>query len=670
GWEDAYLDYKTLKKILSELERYLEDRNTNEILHKVSSLVAFDSSEMMEVSSHDVEDSEMQALHGKAAKKTVELSDQLSYGIDKIKERFFQELGREIEKMSLFCLKVQGELADSAGALRFEDDGSVADLFSKGSSEAKDDLEQYLVVGVELLYILQFIGVNTLGVRKILKKYNKVVQRLDSPQHAYFVGSNDDIHLQHLASSQSLIAVQASLQAALAQLYHVDASIDADPKRNLNYFRLQTIIQASQMIRRNSEIVNEPFSDFLGRKAMINLGNVDGSAMMAANKLLSFDPKTLLSYDVEALDALWEVWLPQFKHWKKRRDAVAKTDDWSRLSEPSKDAMAFLQATQEDGYTIGKGAMYGDQDEDDKLTRKAWGGADGWTMAINMTSTLLYTVNYYIVSPTANHFSILLGFDGAYGATLIGASSFSAIFAAFLYSFWYTKASFRSSLIFSTICALLGNLLYAMAISFGSMGMAITGRILCGFGSAEVVNRQLISACVSFDHITRASAWFVAFSAAGMSIGPLIAAVLDTTAGRDVKIDLPLPFSPAGGIIYNHVTSPAFVMAGLWLVEMVALILFFREPDRINHLKAEESAHDEDFDDETTPLNGSGYGSMTSRKSSNVDSTYSSVSDWESGPPKPVGALGDLSFTFSLIAGSPGLMVTLVIFCFIELADE
>ena len=54
------------------------------------------------------------------------------------------------------------------------------------------------------------------------------------------------------------------------------------------------------------------------------------------------------------------------------------------------------------------------------------------------------------------------------------------------------------------------------------MKMAFIGRILCGFGSAEVVNRQLISACVSYQTMTKASALFVSVSAAGMSIGPLI----------------------------------------------------------------------------------------------------------------------------------------------------
>jgi predicted MFS family arabinose efflux permease len=149
---------------------------------------------------------------------------------------------------------------------------------------------------------------------------------------------------------------------------------------------------------------------------------------------------------------------------------------------------------------------------------------------------LFEQVNYYIVAPTANHYAILLGTDGAFGSTLIGASSLAALFAAFLYSFWYTKSSFRSALIFSSICPFLGNILYVVALSYKSMTVAIGGRILVGFGSAEVVNRQLISSCVSFESMTRASALFVSASAIGMALGVLMAAVLAQIFGDNLKV--------------------------------------------------------------------------------------------------------------------------------------
>ena len=310
---------------------------------------------------------------------------------------------------------------------------------------------------------------------------------------------------------------------------------------------------------------------------------------------------------------------------------------------------------------------------------KFWGGIDTPSMILNLVSILLYTVNYYIIAPTANHYAVVLGADGAYGATLIGASSFSAIIAAILYSYWYTTSSFKSALLFSTLCPLCGNLIYGLAISYDSMSMAISGRFLCGFGSAEVINRQLISTCVSFAQITRASAFFVAASAMGMSIGPLIAAILDDTAGRDFLIDLHLPFTPAGGIIFNSVTSPGFVMAIFWFLEFLFLLFFFVEPDRING--AEDDNGTKSTDSETTSLIKTDSGSMDDRAMRNDLMTSSDlleeISDSDSNDsfhPKiknhVKGYWDEIASVFPLLVINRGLPVTFLVFCYIELADE
>jgi Sugar (and other) transporter len=279
-------------------------------------------------------------------------------------------------------------------------------------------------------------------------------------------------------------------------------------------------------------------------------------------------------------------------------------------------------------------------------------------------------VNYYIVAPTANHYAILLGADGAFGATLVGASSFSAMFGAVLYSLWYTRSSFRSALIFSAACPFVGNLLYALAISYKSLPLAIFGRVLVGFGSAEVVNRQLIAACVSFRYMTEASALFVAISAVGMSLGPLMAAILDMVSGRDTKVDIELPFFPAGGIIFNHVTSPGYIMACLWMLEMVALVVLFREPERINGILEPSSA-----------LTG-----FELEKNCDVEfvSDYGSTTILEVDPPKPPptfetnskpsGCWRTLSRELvkakSLVFSNMALPLTLLLFGYVELVDE
>ena len=417
--------------------------------------------------------------------------------------------------------------------------------------------------------------------RKILKKYDKMVlehsccaetEQLNSNDHlreelnlmAPFVSSfskdrlGPDAHLQQLTNSDSLAAITSSLLKASMKASSINvASMEKFLIHDEALLRFKCSIDCIDILREYANVVNEPFPAFLSRKAMIvtgyNLGGMEGMKQKALEVLLTFDPDTILLMDklelAEWQQKCWHYTFTTAGH-KMRRTTFDLLEQ-----EPGGDGEAKL----------------------------AWGGIDGPSMLINMLSTLLYTVNYYIVAPTANSYAIHLGTNGAFGSTLIGASSFAAFFAAIFYSLWYNKFSFKSALVFSSLCPIVGNLMYAIALSKESMRIALIGRILVGFGSAEVVNRQLISSCVHFNYMTKASAAFVVAGAAGMSIGPLLAGILDYYAGRDFEIDFEIPY--IGGVIFDHVSSPGFLMAALWFMQLAAVIFSFSEPFRINNHK-------------------------------------------------------------------------------------
>eukprot|EP00562_Extubocellulus_spinifer_P013012 CAMPEP_0178542176 /NCGR_PEP_ID=MMETSP0697-20121206/1923_1 /TAXON_ID=265572 /ORGANISM="Extubocellulus spinifer, Strain CCMP396" /LENGTH=918 /DNA_ID=CAMNT_0020174567 /DNA_START=66 /DNA_END=2822 /DNA_ORIENTATION=- len=677
GWEHAYLDYDGLRSLLEEIESLCN----------------------------------------------AELGTE-GVTIDSLEEAFLLRLRKEIEKVSLFTLTRQGEIAETVGSLRFKEEADRLKIFhpsasnlpgpsynkdndddsdseeripvaghsydseeaallprgsivsgplttpkpssKKSAEEARpmfrgDALvtpatthypaaiaDEYTALGVELLHLLKFICINAMGIRKILKKYDKIILRAQQSistnqsmdddnmsQQDRLVGGPED-HLQQLANSASIAAIYSSLLAELTDLESnvmlangttTNGCVSAyqaieegrDNASAASLLRFKCTVSTIHTLREYAQRVNQPFQAFLSSKAMILTGHDPDGLERETQKALSliwrFQPDSLLLMDKAALD------------------------DWERRSMPES-----------------SDASIGDFDVD----LESWGGVNSTSMIISLMSTLFYTVNYYIVAPTANHYAIILGTDGAFGATLVGASSFSAIFAAFIFSVWYTKSSFRSALLFSALCPCVGNLLYALAISYRSMQVAILGRILVGFGSAEVVNRQLISACVSFRNMTQASALFVAAGAIGMSVGPLLAAILDIVSGRDIDVDLELPFLPAGGIIYNHVSSPGFVMACLWLLEILALLLLFREPERIN---SGDPASD-------------GGGSMVSFESELELSTYgtstakalnggslSSRTWWEK-------TWSELVSVKNLVFTNMALPVTFLLFGFIELADE
>ena len=217
GWEHAYLDYDGLRSLLEEIE----------------SLCNADSP----------------ALGTRSDDNTTTTEGVMR----SLEEVFLLRLRKEIEKVSLFTLGRQGEIAEAVGSLRFKEeadrlkifhpsgsnwpgpyynkdndddsdfeertpaashsyDSEEAALLPRGSivsgpletpkpssrksaEEARpmfrgDALailatthtpatiaDEYTALGVELLHLLKFICINAMGIRKILKKYDKIILR-------------------------------------------------------------------------------------------------------------------------------------------------------------------------------------------------------------------------------------------------------------------------------------------------------------------------------------------------------------------------------------------------------------------------------------------------------------------------------------------------------------
>jgi Major Facilitator Superfamily len=645
SWRQAYLDYDALKDIVNQIEFCLTDRRSQD----------FGLSRVREVGA-TIEDDHIVAL----------------------KVKFFSELKLEIEKMSLFILQQQGKVADAVGALRFA--GSLPGLFDQRNllllennesdepaiSSPDTKLDRYAVLGVELLHLLKFITINSIGISKILKKYNKVFEKLDFP-HQYFVSGE---HLQQLAFSPSIRSIESSIHTALAECFgHLPLATATNQTTlvRLQVTRLQCVMSCSNRLQKNAEILQRPFLDFLSHKAMIatgsHLGGMGDSGKKSLKWLIRLRPDDLLTMSEKELEDLWT-------QWSDGPTAVKPTeqDHFRRLPPRSYRSLRDLlrEPDTEDEKSVGQIPLLVDE------KKWLWGGVTAASMTLNLLSVLLYTVNYYIVAPTANHYAVKLGHDGAYGSTLIGASSFSALFAAFFYSFWYTKSSFKSALMFSAFCPVVGNLVYALAISFDSMTIALLGRILCGFGSAEVINRQLIAACVDFEGMTKASAFFVAASAIGMSLGPLLAAVLDMATGRDADVDILLPFLPVGGIIIDHVTSPGFLMSILWLLQLLALVVVFQEPRRINGgFDSTTASQSLDYPDSVDPENeDDDTGSLARQRGNEYGAIPTSVEGMDRVHGKRLSFLDEAAITVSLVFENPSLPVTVLLFGYIEMADE
>ncbi|CEG37548.1 spx domain-containing membrane protein [Plasmopara halstedii] len=196
---------------------------------------------------------------------------------------------------------------------------------------------------------------------------------------------------------------------------------------------------------------------------------------------------------------------------------------------------------------------------------------------LNMLNTFLYMTNYYIVAPTSGKYAAELGAEASMSGVIVGMTPVASLASAVLYS-WWANRSYKASLSFATVCLMLGNLLYGMALSYDSVAMALAGRMLNGFGGARAINRRYIADNYSREERTQASAMFVTASALGMAAGPALAAALHY-----------LPDLKAAGIVITTETAPGWVMFALWTLYLVALLVWFKEPNRLERERFLES---------------------------------------------------------------------------------
>jgi hypothetical protein len=211
-------------------------------------------------------------------------------------------------------------------------------------------------------------------------------------------------------------------------------------------------------------------------------------------------------------------------------------------------------------------------------------------LIMNLLSAFLYMANYNLVLPTNEEFCLHVGSYGSMAGVVVGLADFTAIGVALLYG-WWSNTSFKQPLIASALFSVAGNVLYCLAWDAGgSLGLPLllAGRLLTGAGSARAINRRYIADFVSSKGRTAASAAFVAASAAGAAVGPLLAFPLSMIKGT-------LLF---GRFSWNPVTSGGWIMASCWLVFSAYVYLNFVDPP------IPEDSSDDDEDEGTNRSQG------------------------------------------------------------------
>jgi hypothetical protein len=130
----------------------------------------------------------------------------------------------------------------------------------------------------------------------------------------------------------------------------------------------------------------------------------------------------------------------------------------------------------------------------------------------------------------------------------------------------YSCGTFRRLLVLSAFWGVLGNALHAVAVDKGSIPLAVVGRFVFGFSSAEILQRQLLAACHP-SNIVSESARLIYLRVAGVVVGLFIGALVES---------IPMVTESLG---VRSVQSTSWLLMVLWLVHFVRLVVQFRSTD-------------------------------------------------------------------------------------------
>jgi predicted MFS family arabinose efflux permease len=400
---------------------------------------------------------------------------------------FRYRLDAEIETIVLFLVQEQGGIAyrlqdllmkqrlipvmsQQSSSLTETPAPAPAPPSLEDSQELENLSNELYKIAEHLLHLVQFIDLNVTGIRKILKKHDKITRtRLSS---IYLSHKNDN--LSPLLRDDTIATLVKRLEEVWReQQIRLDVDVLPPPLGLVGY-------QGRSMNKSNTTRI----------KASVSTGALTLSSHQ-------HPVQTMISMITAA-----------------RRRLKQSNEFALMLSAP------FMLADSESDSPSDD--MPGEDEFDD------YEPPSRLSNVLNLMSTFLYMTNYYIVAPTSGSYAQKLGGNVALAGIIIGMTPVAALVSTVLYS-WWTSYSYKSALIFASTCSLLGNLMYAMGLPCNSLTYVLVGRLLNGFGSARSINRRYVADVFSKQDRTAASAAFVTAGALGMAAGPAVASALHLT---------------------------------------------------------------------------------------------------------------------------------------------
>lgn len=454
-----------------------------------------------------------------------------------VSPEFVSVLNVQVERAVHFFLQQQGALSSKL----MQD--LEPRLVSLTNNNVELELSEYMALyndyeacAQTLLTLVQYVALNIQGVRKIIKKHDKITGLRLSNMYLKDDKQTRSVVLRPLLEDGGLEAIYVKLQTAFETLLEHQPDLQSEKHANA-YLRWNTWSDDSGHDNTKVTSILAPVVEGRNRYASISVSERLGSNIKNEQRALFYSSHQLVLLQIQVA----------------RANLQESSDFVSMLG-----ASALLEASQQDDD---KSVLVTTESALEQRRRKM-------SNYLNFCSTFLHMTDYYIVAPTSGMYSERLGEAAALAGLIIGLNSVSALASTILYS-WWTSYSYKSALIFASTCQMIGCLVYASALPMNSMTLVVVGRLIGGFGSARSINRRYIADTYPVHQRTAASAGFVTAGALGTSTGPALAALLYLA----VPID-------SANLYWQIENSPGWTMASLWTVYIVCLVFYFVEPPR------------------------------------------------------------------------------------------
>jgi len=600
GWKESYLNYGELKTLL---QKFAERRSRVSLLkssHEIQRL--YPSTTLATVKRKEDDDFvllDLKRSDSPVGEDVVSNVDSILERVAEIeREEFCYVLDKELDKVARFYLDQIRLLDNKIGSLEIDvNDGrqlqqmNITDERYNHESSVAALLYQYRnrfqELGDELLELNLYVGANIVALRQILTRYDSMIRTLDGPPLGQWyivtrrgIGSNyENFQFESLFIHHGLTLIADKLKLALQNL------------------------QSNTYDKDNHDFTGNDFRRSFGQKSMKKFNDsVRGLKMTfnvqtpAAEKKENDDIESGADRYIRELLSEMDVMETTIMKAEKRIDIagqgrMAATDSLlhalrcyflagsamnEMLIQPSiirtrgvslKKEMRFLAKWRiKHKVTFELNATPKPNKSDIKSFIKG-------SLVLNMISQLLYMMNHYIIEPSSTKYIHTLGGNDAMSGLMISMAPWAALFSALFYSVWSNK-SYRQPLICSGFFLVAGSLMYASALKFYSIPLAMAGRFVSGLGAPCGVNIRYIADTVPSVHRTAVSAIFMTVSALGMSMGPGMAVLLDF-------LDLEFYVPVYGQVVINGMTGPGYLMFILWTIYLVILILTFKDGERI-----------------------------------------------------------------------------------------